>query len=85
MKIIKGKQRFKLLRSQKILLQKQKQETINLIQAKQRELNQILAVIMVDQGVPEKEINQWQLVADGQGIEKIKPKKPPKDKDKEGE
>ena len=71
---MKGKKRIKLLKSQKILLQKQKQETINLIQAKQNELNQILIVIMIDQGVPEKEIGEWQLAVDGQTVEKIKEK-----------
>lgn len=80
---MKGEKRIKLLRSQKILLQKQKQETINIIQAKQNELGEILAVIMIDQGVPENEIGQWQLMPDGQSIEKIKPDKPPKEKDKE--
>lgn len=78
---MKGKQRIKLLRSQKILLQKQKQETINLIQAKQNELNNILVVIMIDLDVPEKEVGQWQLMADGQAIERIEIPKPEKDKE----
>jgi len=80
---MKGKQRIKLLRSQKILLQKQKQETIALIQAKQNELSQILVVIMIDLRVPEKDVGLWRLDADGQGIEKMEPEKPPKGKDKE--
>lgn len=80
---MKEKQQIRLLKSQKILLQKQKRETINLIQAKNNELGQILAVIMIDQGVPEKEINQWQLSEDGQSVEMIEPEKPPKEKDKE--
>jgi len=80
---MKGKQRIKLLKSQKILLQKQRQETINLIQAKNNELSQILGVIMIDQGVPENEIGQWQLMPDGQSIEMIEPEKPPEEKDKE--
>ena len=80
---MKGKKRIKLLKSQKILLQKEKQVTIALIQARQRELNAILVVIMIDQGVPENEVGQWQLMPDGQAIEKIEPEKPPKEKDKE--
>ena len=80
---MKGKQRIKLLKSQKILLQTKRQETINLIQAKQNELNEILKMVMIEQGVPEKEVGQWRLDADGQGFEKIEPKKPPKKKDEE--
>lgn len=79
---MKGKQRIKLLKSQKILLQKERQETINLIQAKQNELSEILGMVMVEQGVPEKETHLWRLDADGQGIEKMESKKPPKEKDK---
>lgn len=80
---MKGKQRIKLLRSQKILLQKERLEIRNLIQAKQNEFDQILAVIMIDLDVPEKEVGEWRLMADGQAIEKIKIPKPEKDKDKE--
>ena len=80
---MKGKQRIKLLKSQKILLQTKRQETINLIQAKQNEISGILSMVMIEQGVPEKDVSLWRLDAEGQGIEKIEPKKPPKDKDKE--
>lgn len=72
---MKGKKRIKLLKSQKILLQTKKQEIQGFIQIKQNELSQILAMIMVEQGVPEKEINEWQLAVDGQTIETIKGKK----------
>lgn len=77
---MKGKQRIKLLKSQKILLQTKKQEALNLIQAKRNELNQILSIIMAEQGVPEKETDLWYLTEDGQAIEKIEPKKPDKGK-----
>lgn len=80
---MKNNQRIKLLKSQKILLQKQRQETINLIQAKQNELSGILSVIMIEQGVPEKEVRFWHLAQDGQALEKIESKKPPKNKGKE--
>lgn len=79
---MKEKKRIKLLRSQKILLQKQAQENRAVIQAKQNELNQIFAVILGDLDIPENEFNQWQLSGDGQAVEKIEPPKPPKNKDK---
>jgi len=72
---MKGKQKIKLLKSQKILLQTKKQEIQAIIQIKQNELSQILGMIMVEQGVPEKEVGGWQLAKDGQTIEKIKRKK----------
>lgn len=71
---MKGKKRIKLLKSQKILLQTKKQEIQGYIQIKQNELNQILGMIMTEQGVPEKEVGEWQLARDGQTIEKIKGK-----------
>lgn len=80
---MKGKQRIKLLKSQKILLQKQKNEIIALIQDKQNELSQILSMVMIEQGVPEKDTHLWRLDTNGQGIEKMEPKKPPKGNDKE--
>ena len=71
---MKGKKRIKLLKSQKILLQTKKQEIQGIIQIKQNELNQILGMIMVEQGVPEKVVGEWQLARDGQTVERIKRK-----------
>ena len=81
---MKGKQRIKLLKSQKILLQTKKQEILNTIQTKQNEFNEVIDIIMVEQGISKDEIRQWRIDADMQAIEKLEPKKPPKDKDKEG-
>ncbi len=75
-------QRIKLLKSQKVLLQMKLNEITIIMQAKQKDFRQTLNIIAVEQGVPEKEVNEWQLGEDGQAIEKTEPKKPPKEKDK---
>ena len=79
---MKEKQRIKLLKSQKILLQTKKQEILNLIQSKQNELNEVIDIVMVEQGIPEDEVRQWRLTQDLQAIEKLEPK-PDKKKDEE--
>ena len=75
---MKGKQRIKLLRSQKILLQmkgEKIQEAINLAKARQDELQATLNLAMIEQGVPKEELDQWRLTEDLQAVEKIEPKK----------
>jgi len=78
---MKGKQRIKLLRSQKILLQMKNekiQEAIGLANARQNELQATLNLTMTEQGVPKEELNQWKLTEDGQAIEKIEIPEPGK-------
>ena len=81
---MKDNQIIKLLKSQKILLQTKKNEVLDLVQAKQVEFNGILDMVMVEQGVPEKETKQWRLCIDSQAIEKMEPEKPPGNKEKKG-
>lgn len=78
---MKGKKRIKLLRSQKLLIQmkgEKIQEAIALTNARQDNFQQTLDMIVVEQGVPKEELDQWRLSEDGQAIEKIE------DKDKGG-
>ena len=73
---MKINKRIKLLRSQKILLQTKRDELMVLMKTKQDEFSEILDVVMIEQGVPEKQTRFWYLATDGQAIEKINPKKP---------
>jgi len=81
---MKGKQRIKLLRSQKILLQMKNekiQEAINIANARHNELQATLNLTMTEQGVPKNELNQWKLTEDGQAIEKTEMPEPEKPDD----
>ena len=80
---MKGKQRIKLLKSQKILFQMKNgkvQDAIALVQARQGEAQATLNLIITELGIPENELNQWKLTEDGQSIEIIEI---PKDKESE--
>ena len=79
---MKVNKRIELLESQKILFQTKRRESIALIQATQNGLNKILDMVMIEQGIPEKEINQWRLTADGEAFEKMESKEPPENKGK---
>jgi len=65
--------RFKLLKSQKILLQMRRekiQEAINLAKIRQDQLQATLNMVMIEQGISKGELNQWHLTKDGQAVEK---------------
>jgi len=68
------KQKIKLLASQKMLLQmkaEKVQEAMTLVQVRQKEVQAILNLVMIEVGVPKDELNQWKLSEDEQAIEKI--------------
>lgn len=80
---MKGKKRVKLLGSQKILLQMKSEkinEAINLLEARKEDIQQTLDMIVIEQGIPKENINQWRLTEDGQAIEKIEEQNSQKNK-----
>lgn len=77
------KQRIKLLKSQKILLQMKSekvQEALALVRVRQKEVQATLNLAMTEQGIPENELNQWHLSDDVQAVEKIETEQPEGDK-----
>ena len=82
------KQRIRLLKSHKILLQIRSEkinEAVAMVQVRNNELQASLNLAIVEVGVPAGELNLWRLSEDGQAIEKIEIPETLKKKDKEKE
>lgn len=71
---MKGKQRIKLTKSQKIALQMKSEKVQHLIalaKARQKEVQALFAMIITEEhSIPKHEVSLWKLSKDGQAIEK---------------
>lgn len=79
---MKEKQRIRLFRSHKILLQEKTlriQEAIRLFKAKQAEFQSVFNLMKEELGIAQGELNKWKLSEDGGAIERM-PEEKPQDK-----